>query len=863
MQVSRASQRQQQQQQPPQHLSRQPQHLKRLSGGCKLVASSNYEQHWSGAERMIGRASLHDSSDDDVNKQLNNNNNSKFVMTEERVTTLSRVASMRVCAVPALAANDEAEDDQRAMLRARRCNEPPSRSTFAAADVRRTLALGLPLARHIVGSESPLYVNCSTLSQQQQQQQQLSSRSSARNASLVQRRQHQANATTHATGRAFKVHARHKSIGQVGEFAVCVTGDDDDNDDDQATSLEQLSPQPEQQFEQPRETSTAPRHSATGQQHQPNNDRVSSTKQQDNCSDMNETYQTYTLDREPPRPIGLGPAGSIVSVMSGAVGPTPDSGGPAASGDAERAQRSLANPAKLTRLVGKKAARVKEIVLQSLGKAERTTDDMFQMYEDNFYKQQAHAHKLHKDFKAYVGAVHGAHDAGKSLYASMQASVRGGATGEEYPLRARHELACNNLSQIEHLNEDLIDKMRNQIMSSIVEHLNHFGELRDKIAKRRRKLIDYDSSRRLYELMLANVNKKRELRAQQQQLDNENHVASSYVGGQLRSFRFIGLGERVASAALPAQTHAHSAHEEPASMVSASQLVDEARLLKLREQYNYCKIMYETINAELLEELPSLYEQKMRHLLATLQSFFSLEAQYHAEAGKLFATAGDLVDELNPLITSYGAATDADVAAEAHDEQQDERETASAKQTAQVVTAASSGSSSGMGSSRGESSADHSSASSSASPEHDVDAAVADSPLPDECVANDAKQPEVEHEGTKEEEPQEIVQGNDQSAAVDQIDGNNLVASALSGSCVDEDVAGKQADVSDDECLYKVKTLYKYVAEDVDELCFEADEIVKVIKFDDCTEPEDGWLLGVRESNGQRGLFPANFTQPM
>merc|ERR1719288_655018 len=48
--------------------------------------------------------------------------------------------------------------------------------------------------------------------------------------------------------------------------------------------------------------------------------------------------------------------------------------------------------------------------------------------------------------------------------------------------------------------------------------------------------------------------------------------------------------------------------------------------------------------------------------------------------------------------------------------------------------------------------------------------------------------------------------------------------------------------------LYQVKAAYKYQAEDMDELQFEV---------------EEGWLMGVRSSTGQKGLFPANFTRPI
>jgi len=63
--------------------------------------------------------------------------------------------------------------------------------------------------------------------------------------------------------------------------------------------------------------------------------------------------------------------------------------------------------------------------------------------------------------------------------------------------------------------------------------------------------------------------------------------------------------------------------------------------------------------------------------------------------------------------------------------------------------------------------------------------------------------------------------------------------------------------------LYKVKATYKYQAEDMDELAFEVGEIIDVIEYEDPEEQEEGWLMGVKDSTGQKGLFPANFTKPI
>ncbi|KAF6734895.1 Myc box-dependent-interacting protein 1 [Oryzias melastigma] len=68
--------------------------------------------------------------------------------------------------------------------------------------------------------------------------------------------------------------------------------------------------------------------------------------------------------------------------------------------------------------------------------------------------------------------------------------------------------------------------------------------------------------------------------------------------------------------------------------------------------------------------------------------------------------------------------------------------------------------------------------------------------------------------------------------------------------------------------LYKVKAVHEYTATDGDELELKVGDIVLVLAFDNPDEQDDGWLLGLKESNwlqkkdiSTKGVFPENFTQ--
>lgn len=59
----------------------------------------------------------------------------------------------------------------------------------------------------------------------------------------------------------------------------------------------------------------------------------------------------------------------------------------------------------------------------------------------------------------------------------------------------------------------------------------------------------------------------------------------------------------------------------------------------------------------------------------------------------------------------------------------------------------------------------------------------------------------------------------------------------------------------------QVRAVYKYVAEDSDELNLDVGDVVRVVEYEDPEEIEIGWLVGIKESTGDKGLFPANFTK--
>ncbi|XP_023369442.1 bridging integrator 2 isoform X2 [Otolemur garnettii] len=151
--------------------------------------------------------------------------------------------------------------------------------------------------------------------------------------------------------------------------------------------------------------------------------------------------------------------------------------------------------------VQKKFSRAQEKVLQKLGKTVETKDERFEQSANNFYQQQAEGHKLYKDLKNFLSAVKVMHESSKKVSETLQEIYSSEWDGYE-------ELAAivgnNDL-----LWEDYEEKLADQALRTMENYVAQFSEIKERIAKRGRKLVDYDSARHHLEAV-QNAKKKDE-----------------------------------------------------------------------------------------------------------------------------------------------------------------------------------------------------------------------------------------------------------------------------------------------------------------------------------------------------------------
>ncbi|XP_030210691.1 bridging integrator 2 isoform X2 [Gadus morhua] len=141
----------------------------------------------------------------------------------------------------------------------------------------------------------------------------------------------------------------------------------------------------------------------------------------------------------------------------------------------------------LAKRVQKSLNRAQEKVLQKLGKTMETKDEQFEQCSQNLSKQQADGVRLTKDVRAYFTAVKAIHESSKRLSQTLKDVYESDWNGGEdlSDIIEKEDLMWN----------DYEEKMSDQIVRTMENYTAQFPEVKERVGKRGRKLVDYDSAR--------------------------------------------------------------------------------------------------------------------------------------------------------------------------------------------------------------------------------------------------------------------------------------------------------------------------------------------------------------------------------
>ncbi|KAM4688358.1 amphiphysin isoform 4-T4 [Discoglossus pictus] len=137
--------------------------------------------------------------------------------------------------------------------------------------------------------------------------------------------------------------------------------------------------------------------------------------------------------------------------------------------------------------VQKKLSRAQEKVLQKLGKADETKDEQFEEYVANFKRQETEGTRLQREMRAYLTAIKGMQEASMKLTESLHEVYEPDWYGRDEVKTVGEK--CDVLW------EDFHQKLVDGALITLDTYLGQFPDIKNRIAKRSRKLVDYDSAR--------------------------------------------------------------------------------------------------------------------------------------------------------------------------------------------------------------------------------------------------------------------------------------------------------------------------------------------------------------------------------
>ncbi|XP_073503587.1 myc box-dependent-interacting protein 1 isoform X13 [Phyllobates terribilis] len=503
-------------------------------------------------------------------------------------------------------------------------------------------------------------------------------------------------------------------------------------------------------------------------------------------------------------------------------------------------------------------------VLQKLGKADETKDEQFEQCVQNFNKQLTEGSKLQKDLRTYLASVKAMHEASKKLTECLQEIYE-----PEWPGRDdTNRIAENN----DLLWTDYHQKLVDQALLTMDTYLGQFPDIKSRIAKRGRKLVDFDSARHHFE-SLQSAKKK-----------DDTKIAKP-----------VSLLEKAAPQWCQGKIAAH--------------LVAQTNLLRNQAEEELLKSqkVFEEMNADLQEELPSLWNSRVGFYVNTFQSIAGLEENFHKEMSKLHQNLNDVMKTLEtqegkPSTNAFTVKAQPRKKANLFSRLKLKR--ISDSSPAKVNKTPSSPPDGPPAASTEPKTTNHASEEPAAAASFLVDApSVVISKSPSQLRKGPPVPPPPKHTPSKDIKQENIISLFDDNFVPDisvttpsqpsepvsdttpkkeaevkpasaEKDSNSSALPAVVVETISATVNGTVESAPPKTTmppgfLYKVRAQHDYGSTDNDELNLKSGDIVLVTQFENPEEQDEGWLMGIKESDWlqnkefdqHKGVFPENFTE--
>ncbi|XP_069121924.1 myc box-dependent-interacting protein 1-like [Argopecten irradians] len=533
----------------------------------------------------------------------------------------------------------------------------------------------------------------------------------------------------------------------------------------------------------------------------------------------------------------------------------------------------------------KTLTRTKAKVLQNLGKAEKTSDEKLDEYVHKLDKQQEIAHKFQKELRTYINAAKAMQNASRSLFSTIQETYEDDWEGGSKV----HE----NLQSMELMWADYIQNLQERVQEPLTIYVSHITPLRARIAKRGRKLVDYDNARHNLDVV-QNAKKRDENKVAKAKEDAEQArmiytEMNDYLHADLPEFykSRVSLYGATFEKLFGSENMFHSEVgklAENASNISKhlsdeNQFTYRPRPVSKALSHENTHVVngengdhtngnsgYESSSPVATPTRPSQppmlngHDEDEGHHSPPESPLYQNNLSFQESVALSPPQAESQQDKEEVTLPQEEPSQSADDEQTSQPQEtvqtEDPKETVEETSTSQEVTT-------NDDAPTQEKPADD-------APDYPPPAVpsnppptTSDSPLmqmkevdslPSEEPEPKAGEPTVEApvydivpspaEAKPKEEEEDSSKFND----------DNLYEVPKSNAPVEEKLP--------EGALYKVVTTHSYTKEDDDELSFDKGDIIYVMTYNGTEELDDGWLMGMKKSTGTVGVFPENFTKP-
>lgn len=457
-------------------------------------------------------------------------------------------------------------------------------------------------------------------------------------------------------------------------------------------------------------------------------------------------------------------------------------------------------PSVKSRLI-KNISRTKEKILQGMGKTDRTSDESFDLYVDNFEAQHAQATKLNKELHKYLSCLRETQKSSKTFYETLRETFE--------PTWPMSNQFGEQIENIEVKWNDYLSKLHKDVQLPLMSYLNEFPELKKKIEKRCNRLLDYDNARHNLENAQNKTIKKN--------LSQTNHTINTSSTNNNNTSGGSSSSSSSTSNPMTTQT-------------STDQLT---KLTKLKIDLEDKQHIYEEINQTLCLALPVLYENRIKFYSSLFQTFFHTETIFHSECV-------ESKSKLDEICENLSLKTNSQFMPASHSDQSNssgEGSTILAKNIPSIDCEYE----------------PHDNDTIQNGHQNHTNGEYTTSEFAPKADLNSS-----DEDLDAERKPQTNNNNNNNN-----INNTSSLYSMLASQISQVEKVNSPNQEKKPRVLYKVKATYPYDAKEVDELTFAKDDLIDVVDGTESEKEDldDGWLIGVHELTNKRGLFPENFTK--